>query len=196
MSKRGVSEEESLRRYRPIPRQKLLGSFVDYFVQLPRRPNEEQISVVGVKSFYDAFAAAYQSVTCTRFDRADSVRVQGVRTSKTQGDDSNRRLTKSVITQYIREGLPQKFGVRRDAKPKYEITETDLDALTATLWCSNDCFFKHERMRVQLTLYLLLHAYSGARAGTFIEHGNSKGSGRCLKYKVSISHDLLTYAER
>lgn len=92
----------------------------------------------------------------------------------------------SLFTQYIREGLPYKFGVSTDTKEKYETTDVDLDTLTATLWRNNECSFKHERMRVQLTLYLLFNAYSGARAGTFIASEESdRHSGRYLKYKVS-----------
>lgn len=52
-------------------------------------------------------------------------------------------------------------------------------------------------MRVQLTLFLLLHAYSGAHAGTFIESGYYyKGSGRCLKYEVSDSSLYLIVAKK
>ena len=76
--------------------------------------------------------------------------------------------------------------MRTCPKEKYEATETDLDNLTKALWQNNQCDVKHERMRVQMTLYLQIHAYTGARAGTYIEAGyHHKGSGRCLKYKVS-----------
>ena len=103
----------------------------------------------------------------------------------------------SSSTQYIRHGLPDKYGVRTNSKEKYEVTEIDLDNLTATLWRNNDCKFKHERIRVQLTLLLLLHAYSGARAGTFLESGHYyKNSGRCLKYKVSDSSFYHNVAEK
>ena len=88
MSGRGVSEEESLRFHRPVPGQKLLGKFLDYFVQRPRRANSDPangntLSIVGVKSFYGSFAAAYQRITGTHFDRADSAVIRKVRIEKT-----------------------------------------------------------------------------------------------------------------
>ena len=76
MSTQGVSEKDSLRRRRPIPKQKLLAKFINYFVKRPRR--SKQISVAGVESFYGPFAAAYQRVTDTRFNGADTVKVNKV----------------------------------------------------------------------------------------------------------------------
>ena len=78
MSTRGVSEEESLRRHRPVPRAKLLGRFLDYYVERPRRVKGEQISVTGVESFYGPFVAAYQRITDTQLDKGDKAKVYGV----------------------------------------------------------------------------------------------------------------------
>ena len=69
-------------------------------------------------------------------------------------------------------------------KEKHILTEQDLNNLIGALWCSDLCNIQHGRQRVQLTLFLLLHAYTGARAGTFIESGHYRGSKRCLTYKV------------
>ena len=71
MSTQGVPEEESLRRHRPIPKAKLSGEFLDYYVERPRGPNTEQISFIGVESSYKPFVAVYQRVTDIRFSKTD-----------------------------------------------------------------------------------------------------------------------------
>ena len=67
--------------------------------------------------------------------------------------------------------------------------DSDLDNLLATLWCSDLCNIHHGRQRIQMTLYLLMHAYTGARAGEFIESKEYRGTNRCLTWKVS--HKIL-----
>ena len=88
---------------------------------------------------------------------------------------------------YIEEELPKKFGVSADKKKKHVLSHSDLNNLIAALWCSDLCKVSNGRQRVQLTLFLLLNAYTGARAGTFIESCHYKGSKRCLTYKVSTT---------
>ena len=70
-------------------------------------------------------------------------------------------------------------------KEKHILTVQDLDNLIEALWCSDLCQISHGRQRIQLTLYLLLHAYTGVRAGAYIESGYKKGSKQCLTYKVA-----------
>lgn len=80
MKTRDVSEKGSLRRHRPMPKQKLLGKFVDFYVQRPHKNCEDRLSVDAVRSFYSPFTAAYQRVIGTRFDKAESSVVKAVRT--------------------------------------------------------------------------------------------------------------------
>ena len=89
------------------------------------------------------------------------------------------------IIQYIRNELPRKFGLITTKKDKFEALDTDLDNLTQTLWRTSKCQYRHERIRIQFTFYLLIHAYLGARTGTFVNTSRGKGSRRCLTYKVS-----------
>lgn len=58
------------------------------------------------------------------------------------------------------------------------------------MWVTDRCVFVHERQRVQITLFLLVHAYCGARAGTFIEQSSERGSNRCLTYKVRAMREV------
>ena len=56
----------------------------------------------------------------------------------------------------------------------------DPDILTRALWPNNKFQRKHDRMPAQLTWQLVLHAYTCARAITFIEQYIYNKSGRCL----------------
>ena len=56
------------------------------------------------------------------------------------------------------------------------------------MWTTDCCTFVHERQRVQLSLFLLIHAFCGARASTWIESSLERGTNRCLTYKV-VSFD-------
>lgn len=69
-------------------------------------------------------------------------------------------LMSSLFIQYIRYEMPRKFGLGTGAKEKFEALEGDLDNLTRTLWRSDECRFRHDRIRLQLTFYVLVHAYS------------------------------------
>ena len=80
--------------------------------------------------------------------------------------------------------MPRNFGLGTGAKEKFEALEGDLDNLTRTLWCSDEFRFRHDRIRLQLTFYVLVHAYSGARPGTFLEGKYHRAPGRYLKYVV------------
>ena len=48
-------------------------------------------------------------------------------------------------------------------------SETDIDDLMQALWHNNELSVEDERIQIQMTFGFLLHAYSGARGGTFIE---------------------------
>lgn len=95
------------------------------------------------------------------------------------------------LIQYIRCEMPRKFGLRTGGRDKYEAIDSDLDNLVQSLWRTEECYFKNERMRVQSTFYLQMHAYSGTRTSTFIEGTFYKGSGKCLKYEVSKSRKQI-----
>ena len=87
--------------------------------------------------------------------------------------------------QYIRQEMPRIFGLKTSGREKFEALEIDLDNLTRVLRHTNELHYRHERTRVQISLYLLLHAYTGARPGTFLEGKNKLDSGRCLTYRVN-----------
>lgn len=160
MGIRGVSEEESLRRYRHLPTKRALGEFIGFMVERKRKSTITQ-SVHTIKGYYRSLVPAYEKITRTHFDK-----------------ERRQNPLKHIVQE-----LPRKFGSSTGKKRKYDPTVTDLDIPTRTLWRNNDYHVKHDRMRAQLTWFLLLHAYTGARAGTFIEGYFHKGTGKCLTYK-------------
>lgn len=64
------------------------------------------------------------------------------------------------------------------------------------MWSTDRCTFNHERQRVQMTLFLLIHAYCGARANTFIESKNALHLLNMAKVleKLSPRHRLVSEA--
>lgn len=156
--------------------------FLDIWARQPRKEKEPR-KVSSALSFNSAFVSAYRKATGAESSEGmnglvnEVCIVHGVQIC----------LMISLFIQYIRYEMPRKFGLGTGAKEKFEALESDLDNLTRNLWRSDECCLRHDRIRLQLTFYVLVHAYSGARPGTFLEGKYYRGSGRCLKYKVSNS---------
>jgi hypothetical protein len=61
----------------------------------------------------------------------------------------------------------------------------DLDILLDQLWNKDSQkHFKHERVRVQIALYLQMLSYSGSCPGALIVSDSYRNSNESLKYKV------------
>ena len=98
---------------------------------------------------------------------------------------SNMVLYKQFISK-----LPEMHNVPKTQREKYIFAESDLDNLLRIMWTTDCCTFAHERQRVQLSLFLLIHAFCGARASTWIESSRERGTNRCLTYKVVFSREV------
>ena len=81
-------------------------------------------------------------------------------------------------------------NVLKTQREKYIFAESDLDNLLRIMWTTDSCTFAHERQRVQISLFLLIHAFCGARASTWIESSRERGTNRCLTYKVVFSREV------
>jgi len=59
----------------------------------------------------------------------------------------------------------------------------DLFQILHNHWAFDAGTFPHERQRVQLSLLLLMMAYTSSRPGAIVESGCAKGSNEALCYK-------------
>ena len=70
--------------------------------------------------------------------------------------------SRAAVRRYIYHVLPRKRIVSKEQREKHLFTESDLDNLATTLRSTDGLKLNHERIWIQLTFYLLIHAYSGA----------------------------------
>ena len=75
------------------------------------------------------------------------------------------------------------LAVSQLRKPKPVVIGADIDILLELLWKDDIYDYAHERMRIQLALWICLESGSGQRGGTICESGSYTGSNECLWYK-------------
>ncbi|KAL8899983.1 MAG: hypothetical protein Q9207_005916 [Kuettlingeria erythrocarpa] len=158
-SRDGGAADKCLEKDRPPPAVSILKKFL---VHIAHRPNRLQRmpTINTLQTYLKHFCSAFYKATGTIVTM--------------EARDVLRRFIKS---------LHERYGIPKTQREKYIFVESDVDNLLRIMWTTDRCTFTHERQRIQLSLFLLIHAYCGARASTWIESSRERGTNRCLTYK-------------
>ncbi|KAL8637191.1 MAG: hypothetical protein Q9228_005515 [Teloschistes exilis] len=161
---RGAPVEESLEKGRPFPTIHVLKKFIYYIAQRPTKSRRAP-TTHSIKCVLSHFSSAFHKATGAMI--GDEARV--------------------ALADYINQQLPKQLGISKARREKYTFIPKDLDNLLRVMWTTDRCTFVHERQRVQMTFYLLVHAFCGARAATFIEGVFERHTNHCLTYQAGCS---------
>ncbi|KAI9765002.1 MAG: hypothetical protein M1840_007924 [Geoglossum simile] len=87
------------------------------------------------------------------------------------------------ITNYIKSSLKDEYELSTEVRTKPDMSVEDLRFALRHHWAYDQELYSTERQRVQMSLMLLLCAYTGSRPGAIIESGCARGSNRALRYR-------------
>lgn len=94
--------------------------------------------------------------------------------------------------QFINTELTEEFGLQDITRRKDIASILDLEILLHQLWALDDTLFKHERIRIQMALLIMLVAYTTTRPGAVVESSCHRESNEALCYKVRTTKLELT----
>ncbi|KAI9848893.1 MAG: hypothetical protein M1837_006409 [Sclerophora amabilis] len=161
MQQCNVSPDNALSSNQSPPTSAKLRNFVTYYATTRKGLISKLPTVSTIQHFWFCFFQAFQKRT-------------------------NITLSKEVkenVKHYIETDLQKQHKLSFAEKDKYFIGPADFDILLNYLWTSDDHDYIHERYRVQLSLLLMIFCYTGARAGSIVESGAYRNSGKALTYK-------------
>ena len=80
--------------------------------------------------------------------------------------------------------LKEDYGLSNRARPKKVAEVQDAEVMVNYLWLEDDHFFRDERTRIQLALYILMLVFTAMRPGAAIVSDSYRNSNECMTYRV------------
>lgn len=78
--------------------------------------------------------------------------------------------------------------VSTKSRPKALALWVDSEEILTFLWCCDEYTFKHPRIMIQLSFFILVASYWGLRPGEIVESSSHRGSNEGIQYgDVSLS---------